>query len=135
MSDTSKAQAPLNLTEEIELRQRLRSTLEGYINSLSDEAPLAGGGPNSAFDLADLLLEVRDLKKRVEEQEATVRAKLNDLIPDSGILSAGGLIVLRESKERTNLDKAKLRADLGSLEKYEKKTSYVTVSVKRGEAV
>ena len=118
------------MSEELEIRARVRRTFEQTLAELSL-------GPVASSDLsavAELLFEVRESLKRLQKEEASLKAVLAPLMSQS-VEVCGDYVVVKDQRSRTDLDKDKLARDLGprALEPYLRRTDFEVISVRRIE--
>jgi len=119
----------INLTEELELRARLRSEFDRLA-----QQELGIVNPEDIEALAQLLAETIEQRKVIEKNEAQLKTAIKKHIPAGGVLDARSVIVLLDSVTRRDLDKEKLKADFGAdlIERqYTKESSYEKLTVKR----
>jgi hypothetical protein len=67
-----------------------------------------------------------------EKEEAELKDFFKEDIKD-GVLEAGEITIIVETKNRTTLDRKKLLVELGDLEKFESQTQFKQVTVKSRE--
>lgn len=80
---------------------------------------------------ADRLFALIQTRIALEKEEAELKEFFKVEIKD-GLLEAGDVIIMLETKERVGLDKKSLEAEMGAefIRQFEKKTEYVQVNVK-----
>jgi len=118
--------------EEFELRRKVSAELESFLRGLG--GGLTADTPKDLEALAELLLSVTEERKRLERDERLLKDELRrHFAEDSMVLMLGGLLVLREPRTRSDLDRKALTLALGAdvVERYLRKTSYEIMTVKR----
>lgn len=83
------------------------------------------------IDKARKLLALVEQRREIERQEAELKEFFKDQITD-GVLDAGDIVVLVEQRQRVNLDRKGLEAELGKrIKEFEKVTEYSQITVQR----
>lgn len=76
------------------------------------------------------LLEVIEQRKELEKREKYLKEKFKTLLGDEVAIDANGVLITLTERERTSLDKKEL-AKVVDLKKYEKKSTYKVMNVKK----
>lgn len=79
-----------------------------------------------AIELADILIEIKNLEKRAEELKAFFKSQFSE-----GTLEAGPVFISIEQRTRTSINIELLKADLGDIAKYQNVTTYSQLIAKR----
>lgn len=87
----------------------------------------------STINLVLALYTATEGRKALEKQEAQLKKQIKEIMGSDALLDAGDLCVMREVRNRSDLDKEAIAHDLGTefLVKYSKRTEYEILSVKR----
>lgn len=123
----TNTQGVLNLTEAIELRAMISAEFDRMLATfaLSDKV-------TDLEEIAKLLCETTELRKRAELEEKALKDRLRPYFGDGGCLDFTSVVVFKEQRTRTDLDRERLKADLGAqYASYVKETSYETITTKR----
>lgn len=121
----------IDLAREIEVRAQLRVELESIIGHL--ERGLAVESASDLDALALLLVEVIETRKSAEKQEKDLKKRLRAFFPEGeAVLSLPSVVAIVNTRERNDLDREALIADLGLdvVVKYLRKTVYEVMTVK-----
>lgn len=84
------------------------------------------------IELVSKLNEVIEARRVVEKHEKELKEQIKLIMGSEALLEAGSLMVLLESRSRSDLDKKALTQDLGEdvVLKYTKTTTYSMMSIK-----
>lgn len=123
----TNTQGVLNLTEAIELRAMISAEFDRMLATFA-----LSEGVTDLEEIAKLLCETTELRKRAEWEEKALKDRLRPYFGDGGCLDFTSVVVFKESRTRTDLDRERLKADLkDAYAGYVKETSYETITTKR----
>lgn len=131
MSNEAK-QSITSLTEEINQRRELTETFNKFLGAFEDRLHAATEKDLDA--IAGLFYSLREQRKSIEKQEETLKEELKRYFGEArNVLYCGDYIVIKESRERTDLDKAAMVKECGTdfIARFLKKTEFDVLSVKR----
>lgn len=132
MSQAEKPQGVVNLAQEIEIRSRLTEQFGSFLAGL--ERGLSADSAQDLTALAELLLETTEQRKVLEKQERLLKDELRrHFSPDASVLDLGSLLILRDKRGRTDVDREGLVRDCGTdfLARYLKRTEFEVLSVRK----
>jgi len=131
MEQAKNGLGALNLTAEIEIRRAIGEKFDSLLEVL--KGGLTAQSAEDLDALAQLLLEVIEVRKRAEAEEKALKDELRRHFGESDVLTLASCVCLRDRRSRSSLDKEQMIADLGAalVGKYEKRTEYEVLSVKR----
>lgn len=88
---------------------------------------------SKTIKLVDQLAELIETRKTAEKLEKELKAQIKAIMGDDATLEAGDWMVLIETRNRSDLDKASIAHDHGVefVNKYSKRTEYEILSVKQ----
>ena len=82
--------------------------------------------------MAEELFDLIEKRKEIERKETALKAHFKNLLGESKSLMVGGYFISLSERLRTDLDKEKLRTELGSrLSEFEKISSYNVLDLKK----
>lgn len=127
----------LDLNSELTTRARVRGAFERFVSEISAEALIGKTSESDLAALAGLLFEVRESLRKLTKEEGALKIAIQALLPlrevAGGAQIAGDYIIIRDTRERKDLDKEAIARDFGPsvLERYLTKNIYEVMSVKR----
>lgn len=83
------------------------------------------------LELALKLFKTIENRKQIEKTETELKEQIKLIMGDETVLEAGDIFISLDERQRTDLDKAKMKEELGLelLKKFEKTSSFKVLSV------
>lgn len=83
-------------------------------------------------ELAERLLKVIEARKELEKEEKALKDTVKEIMGNEKMLEAGCVLILLDERERTDLDKKRMTADLGLelIKRYETHSSFQVMTVR-----